>query len=148
MPDGRKVRGDLVESTERVLVLLYADDLALIADNPESLKRVLMIFEKITQECGLTINVGKTKQLITRMDPNEPNDRQPDVDLTIRGEKVERVSDFVYLGSLISETGGSTKDMVRRISQAAYRFNKLESVWKQNAISLKTKVYIYRTTVM
>ena len=38
--------------------------------------------------------------------------------------------------------------MSRRISQAAYRFNKLESVWKQNAISLKTKSYIYRTTVM
>jgi hypothetical protein len=148
MPDGRKVRGDLVEGSERVLTLLYADDLALIADNAESLRRVVLIFERITQECGLTISVSKTKQLITLVDPKKPKERLPDVDLTIRGEKVERVKDFVYLGSVISEAGGSMKDMNRRISQAAYRFSKLESVWKQSAISLKTKTHIYRATVM
>ena len=42
---------------------------------------------------------GKDK---AAMDPNEPNDRQTDVDLRIRGENVERVRDFV-LGSVISE---------------------------------------------
>jgi len=107
-----------------------------------------MIFEKITRECGLTINVGKTKQLITLINPKEPKERLPEVDLTIRGEKVERVKDFVYLGSMISETGGSFKDINRRIGQAAYRFSKLDNVWKQRGISLLTKVYIYKTTVM
>jgi len=48
MPDGRRVCGDLVEGSERVLTLLYADDLALIADNAESLRRVVSIFERIT----------------------------------------------------------------------------------------------------
>jgi hypothetical protein len=148
MPDGRRLRGDLIEGAERVLALLYADDLALVSNNAESLKRIVMIFERITQECGLTINVGKTKQLITLKDPKKPKERLPEVDMTIRGERVERVKDFVYLGSMISETGGSVKDMNRRISQAAYRFSKLDNVWKQRGISLQTKVFIYKTTVM
>ncbi len=148
MPGGRVVRGDLIAGAERVLALLYADDLALIAENADSLKRVVMIFERVTRECGLTISVGKTKQLITLKDPKNPNERQPDVDLTIRGERIERVKEFVYLGSLINEGGGCMRDIQRRVSQAAYRFNKLDGVWKQTAISLKTKVYIYSTTVM
>lgn len=148
MPDGRRLRGDLIEGAERVLALLYADDLALVSNNAESLKRTVMIFEGITQVCGLTINVGKTKQLITLEDPKKPKERLPEVEMTIRGERVERVKDFVYLGSMISETGGSIKDMNRRISQAAYRFSKLDNVWKQRGISLQTKVFIYKTTVM
>ena len=33
MPDGRRVRGDLIEGAERVLSLLCAEDLALVSDN-------------------------------------------------------------------------------------------------------------------
>ena len=31
---------------------------------------------------------------------------------------------------------------------ASYRFNKLESIWKQKKISMKTKGRIYKTMVM
>ena len=61
---------------------------------------------------------------------------------------MERVKEFIYLGSVVSETGSSIRDINRRISNAAYQFNKLEKLWKQSCISLKTKVLVYRTTVM
>ena len=56
MPDGRRVRGDLTEGKDRVLALLYADDLALLAEDEGSLRRLVMSFERVTQEsdyqCG------------------------------------------------------------------------------------------------
>ena len=113
MPDGRRVRGDLTEGKDRVLALLYADDLALLAEDEGSLRRLVMSFERVTQESGLTINVAKTKQLITLSDRKDPKDRLIDVDLSIRGEKVERVKEFVYLCSVVSETGSSIHDINR-----------------------------------
>ena len=96
-----------------------------------SLRRLMMSFEQVTQESGLTINVAKTKQLITLSDRKDPKDRMIDVNLSIRGENVERVKEFVYFGSVVSETGSSIHDINRRISSATYKFNKLEKEWKQ-----------------
>ena len=87
-----------------------------------------MSFEKTTQESGLTINVAK--QLITLPDRRDPENRLIDVDLSIRGKQVERVKELIYLGSVVSETGSSIRDINRRISNAAYKFNKLEKFWK------------------
>ena len=56
--------------------------------------------------------------------------------------------EFIYLGSVESETISSILDINPRISNAAYKFNKLEKLWKQSGISLKTKALVYRTTVM
>jgi len=56
--------------------------------------------------------------------------------------------EFIYLGSVESETISSILDINPRISNAAYKFNKLEKLWKQSGISLMTKALVYRTTVM
>ena len=86
LPDGRRVRGDLAQGEDRIMGLLYADDLVLLAENEGSLRRLVMSFEKTTQESGLTINVAKTKQLITLPNRKDPDNRLIDVDLLIRGE--------------------------------------------------------------
>ena len=87
MPDGRRVRGDLAQGEDRIMALLYADDLVLLAENEDSLRRLVMCFEKTTQESGLTINVAKTKQLITLPDRRDPENRLIDVDLSIRANR-------------------------------------------------------------
>jgi len=91
------------------------------------------------------INVAKTKQLITL--PNSRT-RLVEDDLTIQGEKVERVKEFIYLGSVVTETGSSIPDINRGLSLAAYKFNELSRIWKQNSIGLKTKGKLYRAVVL
>ena len=85
------MRGDLAQGEDRIMALLYADDLVLLAENEGSLRRLVMSFEKTTQESGLTINVAKKKQLITLPNRKDPDNRLIDVDLLIRGKQVERV---------------------------------------------------------
>ena len=104
-----------------------------------------MRFEHETQRWGLTINVKKTKQLITEVNKSVTKD----VDIEIRGEKVERVKDFVYLGSALDERGSCGVKIERRIRLDLWRFNELRKpVWSQSSISVKTKMQIYEATVL
>jgi hypothetical protein len=54
MPDGRRARGDLCEGVERVMELLYADDLVIICETEKLLNEVILSFERATQAWGLT----------------------------------------------------------------------------------------------
>ena len=54
----------MVEGTEKIIALLYADDLVIICENEQALSEIMMRLEEVTQAWGLTISVKKTKQLI------------------------------------------------------------------------------------
>jgi hypothetical protein len=59
------------------------------------------------------------------------------------------VKELVYLGSTLTEKGGNVTEIERRINLGYYKFNDLKkSIWNQSTISLKTKVQIYRATVL
>ncbi len=91
---------------------------------------------------GLAISVKKSKILIATSDGESV--REP---LVIRGE--QRVKEFVYLESTLTEKGASVTEIERRINLGYYKFNDLKkSIWNQSAISLKTKVQICRATLL
>jgi hypothetical protein len=144
MLDGRRARGDLCEGVERVMELLYADDLVIICETEKLLNEEILSFERATQAWCLTISVKKTKILIANSDGESVSEP-----LVIRGEQLERVKEFVYLGITETEKGGSVTEIERRINLGYYKFNDLKkSIWNQSAISLKTKVQIYRATAL
>ena len=64
----------------------YADETTLMAESEEELKSLLM---KVSGKVGLKLNIQKTK--IMASSPTTPWE--------IDGEKVETVSDFIFLGS-------------------------------------------------
>ena len=74
----------------------YADNTTLVAENEEEQKSLLM---KVKEECekyGLKVNIQKTKIMTSG----------PMTSWQIEGEKVETVTDFIFLGSKIT-VGGS-----------------------------------------
>ena len=60
---------------------------------------------------------------------------------------MEQVSEFVYLGGLITEDGRCTKDIKRRIILASAMFGKLSRMWKTTNIATKTKTKLYKAFV-
>jgi hypothetical protein len=124
--------------------LLYAEDLVIICETEKLLNEVILSFERATQAWGLTLSVKKTKTLIANSD--EESVSEPSV---IRGEQLKRVKEFVYLGSTLTKKVGSVTEIERRINLGYYKFNDLKKrIWNQFAISLKTKVQIYRATIL
>ena len=74
--------------------LRYADDTTLVAENEEELKSLLMKVKEESEKVGLKLNIRKTKIMASG----------PIISWQIDGETVETVSDFIFLGSKITET--------------------------------------------
>ena len=67
----------------------YADDTTLMAESEEELKRLLMKVKVKSEKVGLKLNIQKTKIMASG----------PITSWEIEGERVETVSDFIFLGS-------------------------------------------------
>lgn len=81
---------------------------------------------RISEELGLAINATKTKiMIVDRANNNLPHTRQ------VAGFEV--VNSFVYLGAMITNKGGCTEEIKRRIAIARTATTKLRY----------GKIYIY-----
>ena len=67
--------------------------------------------------------------------------------LCIHGETMERVTRFVYLGSIIDNTGGTEVDMTTRIRKAQAALSTLNKIWHSTSYSAQTKLRIFNTNV-
>ena len=71
----------------------YADDVTLMAESKEELKNFLMNVKEESEKADLKLNIQKTKMMATG----------PITSWQIKGEKVEAVTYFNFLGSKITE---------------------------------------------
>ena len=72
--------------------LRYADNTTLMAESEEELKSLLMKVKEESQKVGLKLNIQKTKIMASG----------PITSWQIDGERMETVSDFIFLGSKIT----------------------------------------------
>ena len=75
--------------------LRYADDTTLMAEIEEELKNLLMKVKEKSEKVGLKLNIQKTKIM-----PSGPI-----TSWQIVGETMERVTEFIFLGSKITADG-------------------------------------------
>jgi hypothetical protein len=133
-----------VGELELLAILMYADDMALVAEDDEQLNHQIQVLAAVTKRWGLTINVRKTKIWRGAWLP-EPETPPPEI--AIRGETLEEVEDFKYLGSTLADTGGLEKELDRRKALAIGRFARLKWVWENNLITVPTKMKFYRAFI-
>ena len=88
---------------------------------------------------GLAINVKKTRALRVNTSKTEP--------FMLGGESTEDVDGFIYLGSKVTKDGGAAQDVVQRIQKANGAFVQLYPLWRNNKISNRTKIRIFRSNV-
>ena len=63
------------------------------------------------------------------------------------GEKVETVTDFIFLGSKITADGDCSHKIKRHLLLVRKAMTNLDSVLKSRDITLPTKVYIVKAVV-
>lgn len=125
--------------------LLYADDSAFVADDPVIMQTVIDAFSSAATSFGLSINIRKTETLC-QLPPGSIDAQTP---VSIDGQHLKNVSDFTYLGSIISSDASSEKEVTHRIQSACAAYGKLQQrVWTQHNIRASTKCTIYRAFVL
>ncbi|CAM4844407.1 unnamed protein product [Rotaria magnacalcarata] len=140
-----------------ILALLYADDLVVMCETSDDLEIFIQIFEKVTQEYGLSMNVKKTCIMTLKQLEVDQNNKiihnhevdQPDFDINIRNQKVETVKFFTYLGCGVSRDQKPDDEINTRLAKASTAFNMLRSViWYRKTISITSRFRIYRACVL
>ena len=84
--------------------LRYADDTTLMAESEEELKRLLIRVKEESEKAGLKLNIQKAKIMAFR----------PITSRQIEGEKVQAVTDFIFLGSKITVDRDCSQEIKRR----------------------------------
>ena len=113
--------------------LRYADDTTLMAENEEELKRLLMKVKVESEKAGLKLNIQKTKIMAS----------SPITLWQIDGERMETVTDFIFLGSKITAEGGCSHKIKRCLLFGKKAITNLNS----RDIALLTKVHIVKAIV-
>ena len=79
----------------------YADDTTLIAERKEEVKNILMKVREKNEKAGLKLNIQKAKIMVSSLITSWPID----------GETMERVTDFIFLGSRITADGDCSHEI-------------------------------------
>ena len=116
--------------------LRYADDTTLMAESEEELKSLLIRMKEESEKAGLKLNIKKTKIISFG----------PITSWQVDGEKVEAVTDFIFLGSKITTDG--TADMkLTRLLPGKKAMTNLDSILKSTDITLQTNIHLDKAMV-
>ena len=115
----------------------YADDTTLMAESEEELNSLLMRVKEESERAGLRLNVKKTKIMASN----------PITAWQIEGEKVEVVTDFLFLGSKITVDGDCSHEIRRRLLLGRKAMTNLDNVLKSRDVTLPTKVQTVKAMV-
>ena len=117
--------------------LRYADDTTLLAESEEELKSLLMKMKDESENVGLKLNIQKTKIMasgaITSWQMN--------------GQTMERVRDFIFLGSKITADGDCSHEIKRHLLLGRKAMPNLDSILKSSDITLPMKVCLVKAMV-
>ena len=103
----------------------------------EEVKSLLMKLKEEGDKFGLKLDIQKTKIMASG----------PITSWEIDGETVERVSDFIFLGSKITADGDCSHEIKRRLLLGRKVMTNLGSIFKSRDITLPTKVRLVKAMV-
>ena len=98
----------------------YVDDATVMAESEEELKNLLLKVKEESERAGLKLNIKKTKIKASG----------PITSWQIEGEKVEVVTDFLFLGSKITVDGNHSHEIRRGLLLGRQAVTNLDSVLK------------------
>ena len=93
-----------------------------------------MKVKKKSEKAGLKLNIQKTKIMASG----------PITSWEIDGEKIETVSDFIFLGSKVTEDGDCSHELDRYLLLERIVITNLDSILKSRSITVPTEIHIVK----
>ena len=109
-----------------------------MAERREELKSLLMKVKEESEKVGLKPYIQKTKIIASG----------PITSWQIDGERVETVTDFIFLGSKITADGDCSHKIKNCLLLRRKAMTNLGSILKSRDITLMTKVHMVKTMVL
>ena len=103
----------------------YADGTTLMTESEEELKSLLMKVKEVSEKADLKLNIQKTKIMVS----------SPITSWQIEEERVEAVTNFIFLGSKITADGDCSHEIKRRLFLGRKAMTNLDSLLENRDIT-------------
>jgi len=122
--------------------LRFADDIDLIEERRDMLQANIDTLNVAGEVAGLRIklNISKTKTLVFASATTEEK-------MKVGDKELENVTEFEYLGSLLSWDNDCGKEIRRRIAKALGAMAGFKKIWMSKEISVKTKFCSFKACI-
>ena len=108
-----------------------------MAESEEELKSLLMKVKEESEKAGLQLSIQKTKIMAS----------SPYTSWQTDGEKVETVTDFIFLGPKITADSQCSHEIKGHLLLGRKALTNLDSILKSRDITLPTKVHLVKAVV-
>jgi len=116
----------------------FADDIALLSHRFQQIQEKTTRLETIAARTGLRIKGTKTMMRIKNENENG---------VSLMSGPTEEVSEFTYLRSVVSKTGGTEEDVKLKLGRARVAFRMKDKVRTSNVYSRRTKLRLFNSNV-
>ena len=125
---------------QTVTNLRFADDIDGLAGGEEELASLVNRLDTTSSRYGMEISAEKTKLMTNSTTPIERK-------ITVSGQELQTVTQFKYLGAILSEEGSKT-EVLARTAQTVATVAKLKPIWRDKNISLQSKVKLLHALIL
>ena len=110
----------------------FADGIDGLEGEKEELANLVKHLNKVSTAYGMEISAKKAKLMTI-------NTSGINTGIKVNGQKLETVTSFKYLGSVVTDEG-SKPEILSRIAQTTAALTRLKPVWNDRGISLRSKI--------
>ena len=118
----------------------FAVDIDAQAEEEQELEALVESLDKTCTRFKMEISAEKTKLMISSASGIQR-------EIKVKGQKLGTVTSLKCLGAEVSDEGSKPEDLLR-IAQATAALTKLKPIWRNNNISLGSKVKLMRSLVI
>jgi hypothetical protein len=142
----RKVRenqmGLTLNGTHQLLA--YTDDVNLLGDNMDAIKKNTETLIDASKEVGLVINIEKNKYMLLSHQQNVGQKR----DIKIGKRSFENVSQCKYLGTAVTNKNLTQEEIKRRMNSGNACYHLVQNLLSSRLLSKNVKIRIYKTIIL
>ena len=126
-----------------LFLIMYADDMVLLAETPEGLQKIFNSLSKYTHKWDLTLNTNKTKVVVFR-NGGKLRDNEK---WYYNGCQLESVNEFNYLGILFFYNSKFSRTQKRAAEQRRKALFSILNVCNKNYFNIETMLSVFDTYV-
>jgi hypothetical protein len=119
-------------------LLFYADDVNLLGDNIDTVKKNTETLIDTIKEIGLEVNTEKTKYMLLSLYQNEGQNH----DIKMANRSFENVAPFKYLGTIITNQYSVKEEIKWRLNSGNACYYSVQNILSSRLLSKNVKIRI------